>query len=68
MLQCYSVIIGHGIIAPGNGKEVVYGFNAIDKRNIYVLMSNVKIPVSKTFDSQIIIHSCTQNNDVSLAK
>ena len=31
-------------------------------------MSNVKLPGSKTFDSQIIMHSCTQNNDVRLAK
>ena len=31
-------------------------------------MSNVKIPRSKIFDSQILVHSCTQNNYVSLAK
>ena len=31
-------------------------------------MSNVQLTGSKTFDSQIIMHSFTQNNDVSLAK
>ena len=31
-------------------------------------MSNFQLPGSKTFDSQILMHSCTQNNDVSLAK
>ena len=31
-------------------------------------MSNVRLPGSKTFDLQILINSCTQNNDVGLAK
>ena len=29
-------------------------------------MSNVQLPGSKTFDSQILMHSCTQKNDFSL--
>ena len=62
MSQCYSIIIDWGISAPSHDKEVVDGINAIDKRYIYKLMSNVKLPVSKTFDSQILIHSCTQIN------
>ena len=55
MSQCYSVIIDCGISAPGNGKEVVNGPNAIYKRYIYQLISNVQLPGSKKFDSQIII-------------
>ena len=35
MSQCYSIIIDSGIIAPGNGKEVGDGINAVDKRYIY---------------------------------
>ena len=31
-------------------------------------MSNVKLTGSNTFDSQILMHSITQNNDFSLAK
>ena len=45
MLQCYSDIIDRGISAPGCSKEVVYSINAIDKRYIYQLISNVQIPV-----------------------
>ena len=30
MSQCYSIIIGWGISAPGHVKEVVYGLNAVD--------------------------------------
>ena len=44
MSQCYSGIIDCSISAPGNGKYVVGGINAIDKRYIYQLMSNVKLP------------------------
>ena len=31
-------------------------------------MYNVQLPVSKTFDSQILMHSCAPRNDFSLAK
>ena len=60
MLQFYSVIIDHGISSPEHGKEVVDGLNAIGKRYIYQLMYNVQLPGSKIFDSQILMHSCTQ--------
>ena len=66
--QCYSIIIDRVISAPGHGKEVVDGFNATYKIYIHQLISNVQLPISKTFDSQILMHSFTQNNDVSMAK
>ena len=56
MSQCYSVIIDRGISASGNGKEVVDGINAVDKGYIYQLMSNVQLPGSNIFDSQMKIH------------
>ena len=68
MSQCYSIIIDRGISAPGHVKEVADSLNAIDKCYIYQLMSNVQLPGSETFDSQILMHSCTQKNDVILAK
>ena len=66
--QRHSIIFDRGISAPGHGKEVVDDLNVIDKRYIYKLMSNVQLPVSITFDSQIQIHTGTQKNCVSLAK
>ena len=66
--QCYSIIIYRGISAPGNGKEVVYELNAVDKRYIYQLMSTVKIHGSIRFDSQIQINTGTEKEDLSLAK
>ena len=59
MSQCYSIVIDRGISAHGSVKEVVGGLNDIGKKYIYQLMSNVQFPGSKTFDSQILIHSCT---------
>ena len=44
MSQCYSIIIDQGISAPEHGKEVVDGLNSVDKRYVYQLMSNVKLP------------------------
>ena len=49
--QNYSLIIDRGISAPGHGKEVVDGLNAVDKRYIYQLMYNVQLPGSVRFDS-----------------
>ena len=66
--QLQSIIIDRGISATGHGKEVVDGINAIDKRYMYQLMSKVQLPGSRTFDSQILMNSCTPKNAVSLAK
>ena len=41
--QCYSVMIDRVIIAPGKGKEVVDGINAVYKSYIYQSMSNVQL-------------------------
>ena len=67
MSQCYSIIIDLGIIAPGHGKEVVDGLNAVDKRYIYQLMSKVQLPGSVRFDSQIKMHTGTEIFFVRLA-
>ena len=42
--------------------------NAVDKHYIYQLISKVQLPGSVRFDSQIKIHTSTENKDVSLAK
>ena len=51
MSQCYSIIIDRGISAPGHGKEVVDGINAVDMRYIYQLISTVQLTGSIRFDS-----------------
>ena len=49
--QSHSVIINRSISAPGYGKEVVDGINAIGKRYMYQLMYDVQLTGSRTFDS-----------------
>ena len=66
--QSHSIIIGRGMSAPGHGSKVVDGLNAIAMRYMYQFMSNVQLLGSRTFDSQILMHSCTPKNDVSMAK
>ena len=68
MSQCYLVIIDLGISAPGNYKEVVDELNGVDKRYIYQFMSNVQLPGSYRFDSNMQIHTGNQNNGLILAK
>ena len=68
MSQFYSIIIDIGIIAPGNGKELVDGLNAVDNPYIYQLMSNIQLPGSVRFDSQIKMHTDTEKEYVSLAQ
>ena len=57
MSKIYSIIFDCGISAPGHGKEVVDELNAVDKRYIYQLMSNVQLPGSVRFDSHIKVHT-----------
>ena len=66
--KCHSIIFDRGISAPVHFKEAVDGLNTIYKRYIYQFMSNVQLPGSKIFASQILMHSCTPKNDFSLAK
>ena len=68
MSQTYYIIIDRGISAPEHGKEVVDELNAVDKRYIYQLMFKVQLPGSVIFDSQIKMHTGTENKDVSLAQ
>ena len=68
MSQFHSVIVDWDISIPGHGKEVVDGINAVDKRYIYQLVSNVQISGSNIFDFQMQINTGNQKNDVSLSK
>ena len=66
MYQCYSIIIGWVISAPGHVKEVVDGLNDVYKCYIYQLMSTVKLHGSNRFDSQTQMHIGTQKDDIIL--
>ena len=50
MSQTYSIIIDRGISAPGYGKEVVDGLNAVDK-HLYI---SIDAQGSTSWFSQIL--------------
>ena len=68
LLQPYNKIIDRGISEPGHGRKVVDGLIATYKRFIFHLMETVKLPGSKCFDTQMEVHTVTQNTDVSLSQ
>ena len=53
LYQRHSIIVDRGISAPEHDKEVFDGINAINKRYMYQLMSNVQLPGSKIFESRL---------------
>ena len=61
LLQSYNIIIDNGISAPGHEREVVYGLNATYKMFIFFLMATVQLPGSKRFNTQMEVHTATQN-------
>ena len=68
MSQTCFIIIDRVISAPGHGKEVVDGLNAVDKRYIYQLMSKAQLPGSVRFDSQLKMRTGTETKYVLLAR
>ena len=49
--QAFSVIIDRGISATGNGREVVDFLNTIYKSFLFQLMSTVKLPDAKVYET-----------------
>ena len=66
--KSYIIIIDSEIIAPGHRREFVDGLNATYKSFIFHLMVTVQLPGSKRFDTQMEVHTETQNTDVSLSQ
>ena len=56
------------ISAPGHGREVADVLNATEKRFIFHLMATVKLPGSKRFDTQMAVHTETQDTDTNLSQ
>ena len=64
--QSYSVIIDHGVSAPVNGREAADGINSTAKFFLLQLIETYKMPCSKGYYIQMVIHSTTHKSDVSL--
>ena len=66
--QDFSIIIYRGSSAPVHGIEVVDGIKAIDKRFILKLISTVKLPGKKGYDTQTPIKYGIRTFNVSLSQ
>ena len=52
-----NIVIYRGVVAPGNGKDVVDGLNATDNFFPTILMTTMKIPGAVNNDSQVSMHT-----------
>ena len=59
-------IIGRGIVAPGHGREVVDGLNAIEKSFLFHLISTLQLPGTKGYDTKMVMHNVSLTSDVIL--
>ena len=66
--QAFYVIINHGIIAPVNVRKVAYGINVTEKRFLFQLISTVKLPGKKGYDTQTPIKYGIRTFNVSLSQ
>ena len=66
--QAFSVIIYRGVSAPGHIIEVVGGINSTDKSVLFQLISTVKLPRAKMYDTYMIMHPSTSTEDINLAR
>ena len=65
--QSYNIIIDHGIIAPGHGRDVVDGMNATNNFFLVQLMETMKVSGSKGNETKMAMHSSTHRANISLA-
>ena len=66
--QGFSVIIDRCISEPGHVREVVDGLNLTVKRFLLQLVSTVKFPGEKEYDTQMTMNSGTPTSDISLSQ
>ena len=64
----YNIVIGRGIGAPVNCKDVVKSLNSNDKLFLSMLMTTVQLPGENTNYSHMEIHTTMSNTDISPAR
>ena len=57
--HAYNITIDCSIGAPGHGKNVVDGLNAVDKNNLFKLMSRIKVPEAEQGEMFFAAHGAT---------
>ena len=62
----YNIIIDRGIVAPGHVREVVDGINT-KKRFIPILLTNLQLPITSGYDTQMSMHTTKHKYDIILS-
>ena len=65
--QSFFVIIYRGINAPGHKRELLDGLNFV-KKNLFQLISTVKLLGAKFYETHMVMHTGTHTSDASLAR
>ena len=69
LAHAYNIIIDPRVIAPVNGREVVDGFIATEKRFLSMLITTVQLTGASTYYSQMAVYTSTVNTtDISLPR
>ena len=65
--QTFDVTIDRAIGAPGHGKDVVDGLNAVDKKYLANMTAKTVTPEQDTSNKKMQAHACTEEQNTSLA-
>ena len=63
----YGIVVDCAVGAPGHGKDVVDGLNAVDKRYLKQCMFRLLNPEQKRCENKMEYHSATKSCSVSFA-
>ena len=58
--HAHNIIIYQGVRELGHGKYSVDDLLKTDKTNLSILVTNVQLPCSKSYDTQMEIHTSTK--------
>ena len=68
LVYTYNIIIDSDVVSQVNGREGVDGLNAIEKKSLSMLMTNLKLPNASSYDSHTEMHTSNVNTDIILAR
>ena len=64
----YIIFIGRVSRLPGHRRIIFYYLNSTEKRFLSMVMKNVQLPGAASYDTQIEIHTSTQNYDMIISR
>ena len=68
LTNAYNIIIYRSVGDPGHGRDVIDGLNDTHKIFISMLMTTVQLTGAEDYESQMEVHTSTENKDISLAR